>query len=135
MNNLARNYVLVGLIWVLLGMIFGVYMGITQQLYFANTHAHANLVGFVTSVLFGLLHVNFPSLGKSRLAFPQFIIFEIGALILVIGKAQVDAGGADSLVKVGAIITIIGTAMMLVMFLMNGNNNSLAPSASRRDQI
>ncbi len=132
MNNFGRNYVLVGLVWVLLGMIFGVYMGITQQLYFANTHAHANLVGFVTSVLFGLLHVNFPSLAKSRLAFPQFVIFEIGALILVLGKAQVDAGGPDSLVKAGAIVTILGTALMLAMFITNGHNNSLASLSSGR---
>ncbi len=119
MKNLARNYVLVGLVWVVLGMAFGIYMGMTQQLNFANSHAHANLVGFVTSVLFGLLHVNFPSLGKSRLAVPQFIVFEVGAVLLVAGKAQVDAGGADMLVRVGALITIIGAAMMLVMFAKN----------------
>lgn len=119
MNNLARNYVLVGLVWVVLGMAFGIYMGMTQQMNFANTHAHANLVGFVTSVLFGLLHVNFPSLAKSRLAVPQFIVFEVGAVLLVAGKAQVDAGGADMLVRVGALITIIGAATMLVMFAKN----------------
>lgn len=116
MNNLGRNYVMVGLVWLICGMAFGIYMGIAQKLYFANTHAHANLVGFVASVLFGLLHVNFPTLKTSRIAGWQFIVYQVGAVLLVLGKAQVDAGGADMLVRVGALVVIIGAAMMLWMF-------------------
>jgi FtsH-binding integral membrane protein len=116
MKNLGRNYVLLGLMWLVCGMAFGIYMGITQQMNFANSHAHANLVGFVVSVLFGLLHVNFPNLEKSRLAVPQFLIYEIGAVLLVAGKFQVDAGGADMLVRVGAVVVIIGAALMLYIF-------------------
>ena len=116
MNNLGRNYVLIGLLWLICGMAFGIYMGMTQKLYFANSHAHTNLVGFVASVLFGLLHVNFPTLKNSRIAGWQFIIYEIGAVLLVLGKVQVDAGGDDMLVRVGALVVIIGAAMMLYMF-------------------
>ncbi len=116
MNNLGRNYVLVGLVWLICGMAFGIYMGMTQQMNFANSHAHANLVGFVASVLFGLLHVNFPTLKSSRIAGWQFIVYEVGAVLLVAGKGQVDAGGADMLVRVGALVVIIGAAMMLYMF-------------------
>jgi hypothetical protein len=116
MNNLGRNYVLIGLVWLVVGMAFGIWMGINGYMNYANSHAHANLVGFVVSVLFGLLHINFPAIGKSRVAVPQFFVYEIGALILVLGKAQVDGGGADVLVKIGALVVIIGAALMLYMF-------------------
>ena len=116
MNNLGRNYVLIGLVWLICGMAFGIWMGITNHLNFANSHAHANLVGFVASVLFGLLHVNFPNLKDSRIAVPQFAIYEIGALLLVLGKAQVDNGGDNTLVKIGALVVIIGAALMLYLF-------------------
>ena len=124
MTNLGRNYVLIGLVWLICGMAFGIWMGINGQMNFANSHAHANLVGFVASVLFGLLHVNFPSIGKSRIAGWQFIVYEVGALLLVLGKAQVDAGGADMLVRVGALVTIIGAAMMLYMFYNKTRENT-----------
>ncbi len=116
MNNLGRNYVLIGLVWLICGMAFGIWMGINGFMNYANSHAHMNLVGFVASVLFGLLHVNFPAIGKSRMAVPQFLVYEVGAVLLVAGKATVDGGGGDVLVKIGALVTIIGAAMMLVLF-------------------
>lgn len=116
MNNIGRNYILIGLVWVLCGMVFGVWMGITERLYFANTHAHANLVGFVASVLFGLIHLNFPALAQLRVAKAQFVIYEAGAVLLVLGKGIVDGGGSNTVVKGASIIVIIGTALMLYMF-------------------
>ena len=104
-------------------MTFGIWMGITERLFFANTHAHANLVGFVASVLFGLLYFAYPNLAKSRLAAAQFWIYEIGAVLLVIGKGIVDGGGDNSVVKVGALVVLIGAVMMLVMFYRQTKNN------------
>ena len=116
MANYSRNYILLGLVWLVLGMAFGIWMGINQQMQYAESHAHFTLVGFVISVLFGLLHHSWPILAKSRLATPQFWIYEIGAVLLVAGKITVDGGGADMLVKIGALVVIIGAALMLVLF-------------------
>ena len=117
MGNLTRNYILVGLVWLLAGMIFGTWLGASNHLNYANSHAHANLLGFVVSVLFGLIHWAYPTLAKSRLAAPQFIIYEIGALTLVIGKIMFDTNGVENPALIGgSIITIIGAALMLIMF-------------------
>ena len=62
-----RVYILAGFLWLVTGVIFGIYLGITDQLQFANSHAHANLLGFVISTLFGLLFRNWPVLQSSRL--------------------------------------------------------------------
>jgi hypothetical protein len=122
MQNIGRNFILLGLIWLICGMAYGIWMGITQHLNFANSHAHANLVGFVTSVLFGLIHQAYPQLRQSRLAIPQFVIYEIGALLLVLGKAMVDNGGSDTLVKVGALVVIIGAVLMPIMFVRHSQS-------------
>ena len=37
-------------------------------------------------------------------------------LWLVLGKAQVDNGGENTLVKIGALVVIIGAALMLYLF-------------------
>lgn len=75
-------------------MIFGAWLGASNHLNYGNSHAHINLLGFVTSVLFGLLHHAWPALRTSHLAVPQFIVYEVGVLLLVIGKVLVDGGTA-----------------------------------------
>ncbi|MDE2384791.1 MAG: hypothetical protein KGO53_09235 [Alphaproteobacteria bacterium] len=117
MQRLDRTYITIGLCWVVAGMIYGTWLGASNHLNFANSHAHMNLLGFVTSVVFGMLHWAYPGLGKSRLAQLQFIIYELGVVVLVIGKIMIDATAQENVFLIaGSLITIIGTAMMLYMF-------------------
>lgn len=116
MRRVSDTYILVGFIWILVGMVFGIWMGITNHLNFANSHAHLNLVGFATSVLFGLIYRAYPALERSRMAWAQFALFEVGAILLVIGKAVVDAGGSDLLVAIGSLVVLVGTLAMVYLF-------------------
>jgi hypothetical protein len=116
MQRLDRNYILIGLGWVVIGMIFGTWLGATNQLNYANSHAHINLLGFVTSVLFGLLFWAYPAMAKSRLAVPQFLIYEAGVVLLVVGKVLVDGGTETLFLQIGSLVTIVGGALMLVLF-------------------
>jgi peptidoglycan/LPS O-acetylase OafA/YrhL len=117
MQRLDRNYILIGLAWVVIGMIYGAWLGASNHLNYANSHAHINLLGFVTSVLFGLLHWAYPALGKSRLAVWQFTIYEIGVVVLIIGKVMIDGSQQENIfLQSGSLITIIGAALMLLMF-------------------
>ncbi len=121
MQHLDRNYILLGLCWVIAGMIFGIWLGAGNHVNYANSHAHMNLLGFVTSVLFGLLHWAYPALGKSRLAVPQLVVYQVGIVLLIAGKILVDGGTQiDPLLIGGSLITVVGTAMMLVMFARHG---------------
>ena len=117
MQRIDRNYILVGLLWVIVGMIYGAWLGASHQPNFANSHAHINLLGFVTSVLFGILYWAFPAMAKSRLAIWQFAIYEVGVVLLIIGKILVDKDGTETVfLQIGSIVTILGTAMMLYLF-------------------
>lgn len=111
-----RLYKLAGFVWLIIGMVFGIYMGITDQLQFSNSHAHANLLGFVVSVLFGLMYRNWPSLLESKLAMPQFALYQIGVVVLVSGKFSFDSGGSAALAPPGSINVVAGTLLMFWMF-------------------
>lgn len=122
MQHFDRNYILVGLCWVIVGMVFGIWLGSTNQLGYANSHAHIGLLGFVASVLFGLLHWAYPALGKSRLATAQFFIYQLGIIILIVGKIYSDQGTDILAILIpGSLITVAGAAMMLVMFAKHGH--------------
>lgn len=115
-NNLGIIYLKVGFIWLLAGMLFGTWMGITENFQFSNAHAHANLVGFVLPVLFGLVVMKIPAMLDSKLAPAQFWVYQVGALALVGGKVLVALDPADhALVAAGSLITMAGTAMFVWM--------------------
>lgn len=116
MRRIGDYYILAGLVWLVLGMAFGIWMGIANKLGFANSHAHLNLVGFATSVLFGLIYRQYAGLERSRIAALQFWVYEIGAVLLVAGKTMIDAGGGDTLVKIGSLVVTIGALLMLWIF-------------------
>ena len=48
MMRLDRLYIMFGLAWVVAGMCFGVWVGITGSTNYANSHAHANLLDEVS---------------------------------------------------------------------------------------
>lgn len=114
--KIDRVYILAGFVWLILGMVFGIYLGGTSQFQFANAHAHANLIGFVISVLFGPIYRSWPDLQGRRLAWPQFAVYELGAILLVAGKYQIDSGQGGGLTAPGAILTILGTVLIFWLF-------------------
>lgn len=117
MANIGRTYILLGLIWLVVGVIFGTWLGASNHLQYANSHAHVNLLGFVTSSLFGFLYLTYPSMQKSKLAFPQLALFQVGSVLLVIGKFFIgDAIDIPPLLIGGSLLVIAGVILMLVLF-------------------
>lgn len=114
--KIDRLYIFAGFVWLIFGMVFGIYLGITDQLQFSNSHAHANLLGFVVSALFGLIYRSWPSLLDHKLALLQFALYQIGAVVLVAGKYDIDDGGGGVLAPPGSMIVVLGTLLMLWMF-------------------
>ncbi len=125
MANIGRTYILLGLIWLVVGVIFGTWLGASNHLQYANSHAHVNLLGFVTSSLFGFLYLTYPSMQKSKLAFPQLALFQVGSVLLVIGKFFIgDAIDIPPLLIGGSLLVIAGVILMLVLFWQHSDVKS-----------
>lgn len=116
MKKIDEYYIMAGLAWLIAGMVFGMWLGASNHLGFANSHAHMALVGFVVSTLFGMTYRFFPAMKISRIAALQFVVYEVGAILLVLGKLKVDAGGGDQVVAVGSIVTVVGVIMIAWIF-------------------
>lgn len=101
-----------------LGMAFGIFMGIKQDFALAPAHAHLNLLGFVTMFLSALYYRTSPQAAASRLAVYQAVVSVVGAILFPIGIASVLLGGHDRfepVVVVGAIIVFLGMVLFAVI--------------------
>ncbi|BAQ17068.1 hypothetical protein [Methyloceanibacter caenitepidi] len=120
MKNVDRWFVLIGLLYGTFGMGFGIWMGIHQRFDQAHLHAHINLIGFASMVLFGLLYRSFPALAASRLAAAHFIVYNVGAAVFLAGLPLAQAGTTIALAVVGSLLVVAGLLIFLANYLMNG---------------
>jgi hypothetical protein len=97
------------LIFLIAGMIFGIWMGAIENFQFASIHAHLNLLGFVIPTLYGLIYRAYPTLARSRLAWPQYIAHFVGLLIFIPGFVLVILTGNPTVVIPGAILILLAT--------------------------
>ena len=111
-----------GLIFLVVGMGFGIWMGMNKDFQFADAHAHWNLVGFVTSTLYGLIHRAYPKLSESRLTWPQCIVHVVGVLIFAPGIILAVAAGQELGAIVGALLIL--TAALMFMFIYYTHDHS-----------
>jgi hypothetical protein len=113
-----------GLSFLVIGMAFGIWMGINKDFQYADAHAHWNLVGFVTSTLYGLIHRAYPKLSESWRTWPQCIVHVAGVLIFAPGIILVVATGQ----AIGAIIgsLLILAAALIFMFIYFTHDHRIA---------
>ena len=50
-----------GALWLLVGLVMGILMGVSEKLQYHPVHAHINLVGWVIMALYGLTYRAWPA--------------------------------------------------------------------------
>lgn len=83
MNAVSNNFLRLGVLSALVGMALGVWMGANQDFVLRPVHAHINLLGFASMMLFGLFYRAFPAAGRGWLPMTHFVLSVLGFLILM----------------------------------------------------
>jgi hypothetical protein len=83
MNQVSNNFLRLGVLSALVGMALGVWMGANQDFVLRPVHAHINLLGFASMMLFGLFYRAFPAAGRGWLPMTHFVLSVLGFLILM----------------------------------------------------
>lgn len=119
--SLDRKYLMWALCYAVAGMVLGIIMAASHDHGQLVTHAHVLLVGFVASLIYGVIHklwlgdANIPNLAKA-----QFFVHQAGAiamftgLLLLYGKIFSDAQ-LDPLLAVASMTVLLGALLMLFM--------------------
>ncbi len=90
--NISRNFIVIGGLYLLVGIFFGMYMGGSGDHTLAPVHAHINLLGFTLMTVFGLAYRLIPALAGGVLATAHFWLHQIGAFILLVGLFLLMSG-------------------------------------------
>ncbi len=107
----------VSVVLLVIGLLWGIEMGIRQSFALAPAHAHLNLVGGVLLFVFGLYYKLVPAAGGSVLAKWQGRLHIAGAILFPLGVALVIGQGQGFIVLpiVGSLIVLVAIALFAVV--------------------
>ena len=119
MAHIDRAFVGVGLIWLILGMVLGLYMGITANNQLLVVHVAMLMSGFVVLTIYGVIYRLWPALKESALAKAQFWIAVIAVLGQVIGAYQFATSGGTQIAVIASssVLAILAGVLMAWLFL------------------
>jgi hypothetical protein len=106
MNSLARLCWISSPLYLLVGMVFGIWMSATGDHTLAPAHAHLNLIGGVLMALFGTFYTLRPA-AVGTLAKAQVGIAHLAIWAMFPGIIMAILGMNDILAKIGAILGVI----------------------------
>jgi hypothetical protein len=115
--NLDRRFLIWALVYAAVGMALGLYMAAARNHGELVTHAHILLVGFVLSLIYGLIHKLWLDKPNRALANIQFVIHQAAAAAVSLGLFLLY-GGIVSESTLGPILGIASAGVLLGMILM-----------------
>lgn len=81
--SVSNTFMRLGVLSALVGMMVGMWMGANNDFTLTGLHAHINLLGFTSMMLFGLFYRFHPEIAEGRLAAGHFILWVLGFLVLM----------------------------------------------------
>jgi uncharacterized membrane protein len=102
-----------GIVFLIVGIGMGLQMSISGVHNVVGAHAHLNLLGWVTSALFGGYYALNPAKAASRLAMIQYAVYTLGVVVMIVGLYFLLQGNSsfEPLVVVGSLVTFAGVLL------------------------
>lgn len=119
MRGISFWFFATGTIYVLIGMLWGIEMGVSGDHSLSPAHAHLNLVGWVTMALFGIYYHLTPKAAGTTLAKVHFAIATLGLIIFVPGIVMALSQKNEVFAKIGSVITAV--SMLIFVFTVFKN--------------
>jgi len=114
---MAIRFIKIAVLYLVVGVSMGLYMGITQTFTLHPVHAHLNLLGWASLALCGLVYAAFPAAAETRLAKVHFWLHNLGLPPLMLALALLLSGNAAMEPVVGILSMVV--ALGILMFVIN----------------
>jgi len=113
MPTIANYYFRAAIVFLIVGIALGLHMSISGNHAVIGAHAHINLLGWVTSALFGGYYALNPAKATGRLPMVQFVIYLLGVLVMGISLYLLLAGNpsVEPIVAISSLLTFLGVLL------------------------
>jgi cbb3-type cytochrome oxidase subunit 1 len=104
-------------LWFAAGTSVGMQMGLSGNYNFIDAHAHLNLLGWVSSALFGCFYALHPTVAVKRWAWIHFTIYNAGLVLMLPSLYLVQAGHewAEPVLGIGSSLTWAGVILFAIL--------------------
>ncbi len=85
MTSVSNNFLRFGVLALICGVSLGAWMGANENFTLRPVHAHINLIGWASMMLYGLFYRAFPDAARGWMALTQFYVGVIGFILMMTG--------------------------------------------------
>ncbi|MFL6654936.1 MAG: TonB-dependent receptor [Sulfurifustis sp.] len=115
-----RKFLVWALAYAVVGMSLGIFMAASHNHAEHVTHAHILLVGFVLTLVYGVIHKLWLGDRARRLAMTHLVVHHAGAITLFVGLFllygnMVEESRLDPVLGIASITVLSGVLLMLYM--------------------
>lgn len=116
MTKLAALHLRLGAIYALFGMALGIHMAASTDFTLAPVHAHLNLLGWVSVMIYGLVYMVFKDRPVTKLMKLHAVLAHAGLWAITAGLFVFLLGrGSDVLAIIGSLLTILSMVVFVVI--------------------
>jgi ABC-type antimicrobial peptide transport system permease subunit len=118
---MGLRFLRIAVVYLVIGALLGLVMGITQTFVLTPVHAHLLLLGWASLALAGLVYHLYPAASSTWLARLHFWLHNIGLPVFMLGLGFLLTGSewALPLVIGGAIAVLLGLVLFAANVLLN----------------
>lgn len=122
-------------LFVVLGVSLGYWMGMTHNFIVSPVHAHINLLGWVSMFLYGLFYRAFPEAAGGRLPKAHLTLAAVGLPLMMIGltiqllQVQSLMGAVPPLMISGPTMVVLGMVVFAVIVFRATGGKATAAAA------
>ena len=110
--SISRGFIVMGAVYLVVGIVFGAYMGGSGDHTLAPVHAHINLLGFTLMTVFGLGYRMIPGLAEGLLPKLHFWLHQLGSFLLLLGLFAMMTGRVAE-ATIGSVFPVLEGAILV----------------------
>ena len=116
---MAQRFIKIAVVYLFLGALLGITMGITQTFTLVPVHAHLLLLGWVSLALAGIVYHLYPLAAQTLLARIHFWLHNVALPVFMAGLGLMLTGRHElmPLVAGSALVVLVGLALFALNVL------------------
>lgn len=115
---MGSKWIKIGVLYFIIGIGLGLFMSATLQLQWGAAHAHVNVVGWLSTVLIGLVYSVYPKAGNSGLGKGAFWLYNIGLPFLLASMFMVQIPDARGVAHIFTFTAGGAVALGVILFIV-----------------